>query len=445
MTDPVAYSGGESVVTQTGIGPQGPAGEPGDPGGPTGPAGPQGEVGETGQGAPAAPATFVRRLKEERENAVLAVLGDSTSNPVSGGDFRWLRLMIDQLSTSLAAGYTIVLYQWSLDPDQYDAGTTLYDRGGTAPILSVYNGSASGKTSDYWITNVSAGLPVEPHLIFTSIGHNESNSRTANYRQFHLLLVDAIETRWPAAPIAFVTQNPRGLTGAGATDAADHALRQSRIFEAAGTGGYGVMDAFRAFMDSNDGLATLIDADGVHPNEAGSELWGETAHDYLMAAAHSEPISQRQRQNAITIPAAAFGPSAGTPELKLLGTNRPAGWAMDPDTTESVTAAVEIPRHWVTWRWEMYWATPTTPAAIAYNVAYCTLTDGTTASFTSIASGSGTPSASNTVSMFKFGDTSTIYTAPRSSIIRVQRSATSGSDTYTGDAFFLGLRLLRLT
>ena len=52
--------------------------------------------------------------------------------------------------------------------------------------------------------------------------------------------------------------------------------------QAAAKGNYGLIDGYREFMEQTD-WESLVNADGVHPTDAGQLVWAEAAKKFLPA------------------------------------------------------------------------------------------------------------------------------------------------------------------
>lgn len=139
-----------------------------------------------------------------------------------------------------------------------------------APLLTVLNGSHPGAAIDYGTTNLATLLPGVPNLALLNYGHNQDKTQ-AEFEAF----VDAVQASKPNVGVAVNLQNP---TGALSTTYVRQNRQMADLAELAARQGYGVIDAFGAFIASGD-PDSLVEATGsyVHPIAAGSNLWGEVA------------------------------------------------------------------------------------------------------------------------------------------------------------------------
>lgn len=199
----------------------------------------------------------------------LAVFGDSTGN----ADDEWVYLLAAQLSAKYDR--PVVIHDWSVDANSYSGETPVGD-GSNAPI-TIWNGSASGQSAGYSLSNFATIAPQQPDLAIVSHGHNETSVRQAIEEVDGLLRM--VATAWPQRPaVALVLQSPRLDADAARQDQVVEALR------ARYTGGaVSLIDVHAAFR-SRPSLPDLLSADLLHPNAAGEQLWAETVEAALGVA-----------------------------------------------------------------------------------------------------------------------------------------------------------------
>lgn len=149
-----------------------------------------------------------------------------------------------------------------------------------SPGVLILNASTSGQVIGYSTNAARFDLqtPLEPVLAFISYSHNEG--ATTAYQSAYESLASQIRTKYPNAGIVCVTQNPRK---APAINNVPHAQRCQQIATLAAKNQYGLVDAYRAFMQTGN-HDSLIDPDGIHPTQAGSDLWRDVAIDFLRPA-----------------------------------------------------------------------------------------------------------------------------------------------------------------
>lgn len=149
--------------------------------------------------------------------------------------------------------------------------------GNGSPGFTILNASASGQAIAYSTdsTRFTLQTPFEPQLFFISYGHNEGT--TVDYQTTYEGLCTQVLTKYPNAGIVCVTQNPRVSP---ATNPVPHDQRNQRIALLSAKNNYGLIDAYRAFVEADDD-ATYISADGVHPTVAGGVLWATVAEAFL--------------------------------------------------------------------------------------------------------------------------------------------------------------------
>lgn len=231
-------------------------------------------------------APILGRMQRGTEDAVLAFLGDSTGNE----DAEWIYKTLIKLGQKFPA--------WSIDYNLWNAldstdsptavyGSTRRIQTGTGfRVLTVYNASTPGALAAYSVTRLARQLPVAPHAVVLSYGHNSAGTTARNDV---LPLTRLLQETYPAAPITLVAQNPRVSTDAGY--AADLSRQQSIIDLAQGEG-FGLINALQRFLASPTYAADWLNPDGLHPNPAGSDIWADEAFKHFRATASSS-VPQR--------------------------------------------------------------------------------------------------------------------------------------------------------
>lgn len=152
------------------------------------------------------------------------------------------------------------------------AGLTI---GNGSPSLLLLNGSVASKTLAYSAAITASQLAIEPQLLFISYGHNEGT--TIDYHTDYLAYCAAVLALYPTAGIVCVAQNPQTSASSGYVY---HNQRCRRIAKIAASQQYGLIDAYTAFVNTG-AISTYVEADGVHPNAAGSALWRDAAIKFL--------------------------------------------------------------------------------------------------------------------------------------------------------------------
>ncbi|WP_179276457.1 SGNH/GDSL hydrolase family protein [Rhodococcus sp. 14-1411-2a] len=194
------------------------------------------------------------------EDLTIAVVGDSTGN----GKDEWVYMLGEQLAR---LGKGVLIHDWSIDTDSYVTETKLGPGG--APVVTIWNGSASGKPSQYSIDNYRALVPEAPDLLIVSHGHNDGPSNSAgNVRR----IVRNVTAAGDGRDAIVVLQNPRVDQKA---QSQNEVVESQRALFAADNMPTAVIDVYGAYMQTPD-LASLLNEDGFHPNLAGEQLWAQT-------------------------------------------------------------------------------------------------------------------------------------------------------------------------
>jgi len=155
------------------------------------------------------------------------------------------------------------------------AGCTV---GNGSPELLFLNASAPGQGLTYSsdVTRFALQAPIEPQLAFINYGHNHGTNRdiTATYEG----LCTKLLTTYPNTGVVCTAQNPQASTE---PNYIAHAIRCGQVAELAAKNNYGLIDVYRAFIETGD-YNSLIN--GVHTTSAGSLLWRDVAIKFLQSA-----------------------------------------------------------------------------------------------------------------------------------------------------------------
>ncbi|WP_028057905.1 SGNH/GDSL hydrolase family protein [Candidatus Solirubrobacter pratensis] len=319
-------------------GPAGPSGAPGPagaagPAGPSGSQGPPGPAGETGPRGPAgaSPAgqwiggRLLDKLAGDVTDASILVLGDSTGNEPG----KWPELVLRGLAERYPR-YTVTYLQFNLNGFQ-----DVYTLPGTgAHTLTLYNASWGG-TSPRWDLAPYADefAALQPDLIVISHGHNDGYTVSAEpyWRDDLLALSETVSQLSPASEIALIAQNPRT-----ADDSMD--ARQYATASVAAMRGYGYVNVWRAFEDASHGdPATLLVADGIHPNAAGQRVWA----DAVLAQLRNVPGAiGSQQPSSLSVPVTNLLIDG---DFAQLAPPDLPGWTRDGATLDKDTVHYENP------------------------------------------------------------------------------------------------------
>jgi len=192
-----------------------------------------------------------------------------------------------------SAGAPIVL----LDVDDYNpaAPTAITDRVGNvwtvagaptfsgSPGLVFVNCCVEGTILSYAsdgtrFPKMTVGRPAD--LSFIDYGHNDT---ATDYRTPYKALADLLLTKWTATNIVAVTQNPEKSPRA-ALQIANQLSKMAQIAALAAQQHYALLDGLRAFLNQQD-YTTWLEATGVHPTQAGYDLWAQYGYDHLFKQA----------------------------------------------------------------------------------------------------------------------------------------------------------------
>lgn len=148
-----------------------------------------------------------------------------------------------------------------------------------APKLVAYNGSVSGTTLAYQQSRLDAMYPVPLDLAFISAGHNYGNQTPTQFIDALDSYIYDLRVKHPTAGIIITSQNPQKVP---ASNFVGHLKRQAVVRQYAKARGYGYMALTEKWVKQTNKGVDLINADGVHPIAAGSQLWRDVAYDFLL-------------------------------------------------------------------------------------------------------------------------------------------------------------------
>jgi hypothetical protein len=181
------------------------------------------------------------------------------SSPFDGGVY-------DVKVMSSVGGQQSVVAPLPDDWDWYSGETTVAFAG--APILMLYNGSASGQNVAYFDNAARRSVIHQPHgqmAVLVNTSHNDVTQSRQQWMANYGAMLTNIQSLLPGVPILCLAQNPTGLGGAFAITQQGIELRATR----------GAMlqqlAASRAGVYSFDAWPLLTAADtvdGLHPTQA---------------------------------------------------------------------------------------------------------------------------------------------------------------------------------
>jgi lysophospholipase L1-like esterase len=149
-----------------------------------------------------------------------------------------------------------------------------------APVLDVVNASHPGATLAYFLDATRQPKVLQNFrqaLTLVNLGHNQAGLRGQGFAEYYGSLLAAVQARLPMTNVVVVTQNPKV---APATHILAHSLRLQQIHSYAQAHGYDVIDVYRHFAAHED-LASLMSADGIHPNATGGAFWANVVGNVL--------------------------------------------------------------------------------------------------------------------------------------------------------------------
>lgn len=148
-----------------------------------------------------------------------------------------------------------------------------------APTLTIVNGARSGGTIAY-LTDPTRLAKLSPNygqaVIFLSSSHNEGT----HFGREYLATLDTFRTSalglfGGGIPIVALTQNPE-VSGVSSGWTKEHAKRRLDLIAYGRAQSIDVIDTYGQFLADANWATDYMNADGTHPNSAGSALWAQT-------------------------------------------------------------------------------------------------------------------------------------------------------------------------
>lgn len=221
-----------------------------------------------------------RRLADAYGDVTFQLLGDSTIAI-------WYPGLLDQIK-AMYPHRSIRVYTWDDTAKAYAAPVTYFTGSGTTWV-NVYDGSKGGTIWEFAYLNANAKFGViQPDLAVIGYGLNQGNTATATarafYRQEWQRLTAVVKGQAPAADVLLVSQNPR-IDAGYQVDLATNRAQAVRSVAAEMGAAYGpVTEAYLAA-----GPAAYLNADGIHPNAAGTNLYGSTLAPLFSVQPNMQP------------------------------------------------------------------------------------------------------------------------------------------------------------
>lgn len=219
------------------------------------------------QDAPADPVaaatTAAQDVVNGDDDAVINVLGDSTSNTSSEWVYRW--------AEDLGAEASVSVHTWNAEGGTWFPQARDYGEG--ERTITIWNGSADEGTPGFPL-ELDAMIEPEADLTILNYGHFGDPEAVASSLDE---LLGTLEVGGEGdAPVVLTAQNPALPTWIGYADTNRDAMRA-----AAEERDLPVIDVFAAFEEAGDWESLLTDQ--VNPNDDGQQLWAETVTSFFTA------------------------------------------------------------------------------------------------------------------------------------------------------------------
>ncbi|MGM7671240.1 SGNH/GDSL hydrolase family protein [Microbacterium sp. A93] len=207
--------------------------------------------------------TAARDVVHGSDDAVINVLGDSTSNTSSEWVYRW--------AEALGAEASVSVHTWNPESGTWFPQAREYGEG--ERTITIWNASANEGTPGFPL-ELNDMIEPEADLTILSYGHFGAPEAVASSLDELLGTLDAGGEE--AAPVVLTAQNPALATWSGYADTNRDAMRA-----AAEENELPVIDVFAAFEEAGDWESLLTDQ--INPNNDGQQLWADTVTEFFAA------------------------------------------------------------------------------------------------------------------------------------------------------------------
>ncbi|MFC7400998.1 SGNH/GDSL hydrolase family protein [Citricoccus sp. GCM10030269] len=195
------------------------------------------------------------------DDAVISVLGDSTSNTSN----EWVYLWAEELG----ADARVSVYSWNAEIGDWYAQPREFGQG--ERTVTIWNGSEAEATPEFALSH-DLLQPEEANLVILNYGHRGSAEEVESSLTE---LLDALGAGSEgSAPVVLTAQNPATGDWAESSEANEQVVRA-----AAEERGLPLIDVHAAFEETGDPASLMVDA--IHPSEQGSQVWAETVSSFF--------------------------------------------------------------------------------------------------------------------------------------------------------------------
>lgn len=207
----------------------------------------------------------VHSLLRSSEDLDIVIVSDSTADELSEWPALW--------GQEMSADHAVTLNRWISSRSEYQPNPISVD----GPSRQIWNCAVSGWRPENFYYMIEGCLPADPSFVIISLGHNNNSDPTQAVPQLEVLLGRIRYLTPTEVPIVITLQNPE--TAPARIANAEAVIEAQR--EWAQANDYPIIDAYDAFMNAPHTVDVYLKSDGLHPNEAGSQLWAATVIETL--------------------------------------------------------------------------------------------------------------------------------------------------------------------
>ena len=149
------------------------------------------------------------------------------------------------------------------------------DRVESPHLVEAYNGSKAGSTLSDLLPDLDSLFPYQMNAVIYSSSHNYLSDTADRYLEKLSGVIRDVRSKHPGSGVVISSQNPEYEPNEYGFRVAHNQYRLPALRSFASALGYGYIPVAEAFSDRLDGGRSLVGSDGVHPLQAGADLWAK--------------------------------------------------------------------------------------------------------------------------------------------------------------------------
>ncbi len=146
-----------------------------------------------------------------------------------------------------------------------------------SPTVTIWNMAQSGISAELISQQISSFSQVDQDVYILSAGYNGGIVINKEWEAF----LDTITTYWGSGGNIYLTSQAPKISPETQVKIDSAAYRAQQVIQYAIINGYGYLPVYRAFITDGRDLSSLIDGDGIHPNDDGMAIWEDIVNGSL--------------------------------------------------------------------------------------------------------------------------------------------------------------------